>query len=168
VSPEPVRRQRFSAYALVQRTGADRPEVLLTQLSGSTTRPGAWTLPGGGVEHGEDPYDAVVREVGEETGLALTVVRLLDVHSLHVEGVAPDGVLEDYHAIRLVFEGTVPADSPEPHVVEQDGTTADARWFPVSAVAGDSEHMVGLVTWALAAQRRHALPVDVAGAPGRH
>ncbi len=168
MSPEPVRRQRFSAYALVQRPGAGGPEVLLTQLSAATTRPGAWTLPGGGVEHGEDPYDAVVREVREETGLTVTVVRLLDVHSLHIEGVAPDGVLEDYHAIRLVFEGTVPPDSPEPRVVEVDGTTADVRWFPVSEVVGDSEQMVGLVAWALAAQRRHAQPIDVAGAPGPH
>ncbi|WP_308159672.1 NUDIX domain-containing protein [Micromonospora sp. C81] len=28
-----------------------------------------WTLPGGGVEHAEDPFDAVVREVTEETGV---------------------------------------------------------------------------------------------------
>jgi ADP-ribose pyrophosphatase YjhB (NUDIX family) len=142
--------------------------VLLTQLSATSTRPGAWTLPGGGVEHGEDPYDAVVREVREETGLELTVVRLLDVHSMHVEGVAPHGVLEDYHAIRLVFEGTVPPGSPEPRVVEVDGTTADVGWFPVSEISGDSEHMVGLVAWALAAQRRYALATDVAGAAGPH
>ena len=154
MSPEPVRRQRFSAYALVHRDGPGGTEVLLTQLSGTTTRPGAWTLPGGGVEHGEDPYDAVVREVGEETGLTLTVVRLLDVHSLHVEGVAPDGVLEDYHAIRLVFEGTVAPDAPEPRVLEVNGTTAEARWVPRDEVVGDSDSMVGLVGWALEAADR--------------
>ncbi len=154
-----MRRQRFSAYALVLRAGPRSQEILLTELSRTTTRPGAWTLPGGGVEHGEDPYDAVVREVREETGLQLTVGRLLDVHSLHLEGVAPDGVLEDYHAIRLVFEGTVPEDSPLPRVVEVDGTTADVAWIPVDDVIDDSEQMVGLVTWALAAKRR----LDTAG-----
>jgi hypothetical protein len=38
-----------------------------------------------------------------------------------------------------------------------DGTTADVRWFPGSEVTGDSEQMVGLVAWALTAQRRQAL-----------
>ncbi len=147
-------RQRISAYALVLREGPAGQEVLLTLLSEVTTRPGAWTLPGGGVDHGEDPTDAVVREVREETGLDVTVGRILDVHSLHHEGVAPDGVLEDYHALRLVFEGTVAGDAPEPRVLEQDGTTADARWFPVRDVQGESDRMVGLVTWALAASRR--------------
>ncbi|TDD42652.1 NUDIX domain-containing protein, partial [Kribbella antibiotica] len=28
-----------------------------------------WTLPGGKVEHGEDPFAAVTRELMEETGL---------------------------------------------------------------------------------------------------
>jgi len=149
-----VPRQRISAYALVLRDGPAEQEVLLTQLSDSTTRPGAWTLPGGGVDHGEDPGHAVLREVHEETGLEVTVGRVLDVHSLHHEGVAPDGVLEDYHALRLVFEGTVPVDAPDPRVLERDGTTADARWFPLREVQGDSDTMVGLVTWALAASRR--------------
>jgi len=36
-----------------------------------------WTLPGGGVETGESPLEAVVREVKEETGLEAKVSRLL-------------------------------------------------------------------------------------------
>lgn len=36
-----------------------------------------WTLPGGGVESGETPHEAVVREVKEETGLDARVRRFL-------------------------------------------------------------------------------------------
>lgn len=36
----------------------------------------AWNLPGGGVEAGEAPWEAVVREVREEVGLEAAVVRL--------------------------------------------------------------------------------------------
>jgi ADP-ribose pyrophosphatase YjhB (NUDIX family) len=41
----------------------------------------AWNLPGGVVEHGESPWDAVTREVQEETGVHATVTRLLGVYS---------------------------------------------------------------------------------------
>jgi 8-oxo-dGTP pyrophosphatase MutT (NUDIX family) len=126
--PTPVRRQRLSAYALVLR-GSD---VLLTQLSSRTTRPGVWTLPGGGIDHGEDPRDAVRREVYEETGLRVEPGRLLDVGSSHLVGTAPDGVLEDYHVVRLLFEAEPPLDAPEPRVMEVDGTTAAAAWVPIA------------------------------------
>jgi 8-oxo-dGTP diphosphatase len=36
----------------------------------------AWNLPGGGVEAGESPWDAAVREVREEVGLDVEIVRL--------------------------------------------------------------------------------------------
>jgi ADP-ribose pyrophosphatase YjhB (NUDIX family) len=41
----------------------------------------AWNLPGGGLEPGELPNEAVVREVREETGLDVTVDRLIGVYS---------------------------------------------------------------------------------------
>jgi 8-oxo-dGTP diphosphatase len=45
---------------------------------------GEWELPGGRPDHGERMEDCVVREVREETGLDVTVDRLLGVHPLEV------------------------------------------------------------------------------------
>jgi len=41
---------------------------------------GIWNLPGGGAERGESPWEAVVREVEEETGLEVEVERLAGVY----------------------------------------------------------------------------------------
>lgn len=39
-----------------------------------------WNLPGGGVESGESPWQAVIREVQEETGLIVEIEKLLGVY----------------------------------------------------------------------------------------
>jgi ADP-ribose pyrophosphatase YjhB (NUDIX family) len=119
----PVKVQRAGAYAVLAHDG----RILLTRLSYTKV----WTLPGGGIDHGEDPVDAVRREVHEETGLPLTDPRLLDVDSVHFTGHAPDGRLEDFHAVRLLFTGTVPLDV-EPRVVEVGGSSDAAAWRPIA------------------------------------
>jgi 8-oxo-dGTP diphosphatase len=146
-SEAPVRRQRLAAYAVVLREG---DEVLLTQLSALTTAPGRWTLPGGGIDHGEHPADAVAREGLEETGLTIEVGQLLGVDSRHIVGTSPRGVLEDYHVVRLIYAGTVPADAPAPEVVEVDGTTAAVAWHPLDAVSSGAVDAVELVQTAIA------------------
>lgn len=40
-----------------------------------------WNLPGGGVEVGESPWDALVREIKEETGLEAQPIHLTGVYS---------------------------------------------------------------------------------------
>jgi ADP-ribose pyrophosphatase YjhB (NUDIX family) len=140
--PEP--RQRVAAYALCVRDG----QVLLAQLSHRTAMAGVWTLPGGGVEHGEHPRDAVVREVHEETGLAVEVGDLLDVDSLRVTGRNSQGRLEDYHSIRLVFVCTVDS-RQQPVVQERDGTTAASAWVPLHDIAAGRHQIASLVEFAL-------------------
>ncbi|WP_456274423.1 NUDIX hydrolase [Bacillus sp. AK031] len=40
-----------------------------------------WNFPGGGIEEGETPEDAVIREVQEETGYKIEMIELLKVSS---------------------------------------------------------------------------------------
>ena len=128
---EAVRRQRVATYGVI----TDGERILLTRLTALTNLPGWWTLPGGGIDHGEHPREAIVREVYEETGLPATVEELLDVDSHHFVGTSPAGVLEDYHVIRILYRVDVPHDV-EPEVTEVDGTTDLALWVRL-ADAGD-------------------------------
>jgi 8-oxo-dGTP diphosphatase len=131
----PPKVQRVGAYALVPDGG----RLLLTRYVGS----GRWSLPGGGIDHGEQPQEALHREVHEETGLTLGEIRLADVDSVHFTGHAPDGALEDFHAVRIVYRGTVRS-AAEPSVVEVDGSSDAAAWirldeldrYPVTGFVG--------------------------------
>jgi 8-oxo-dGTP diphosphatase len=135
----PATRQRLGAYALAHRDA----DVLLTRNSVRGPRPGTWTLPGGGVDHGESPAAAVAREVHEETGLTATVGQLLGVHDEHFTGTAPDGREEDFHGVQLVYATTVAAG--EAAVREIDGTTDAVAWVPVADVRSGATRVSPLV-----------------------
>ncbi len=142
--PGKMQRQRLAAYAVIIRDG----RILLSRLAERLAATPLWTLPGGGVDFGENPRDGVVREVHEETGLSVTIGDHARVYSLHREG-EWNGHHTDLHSVRLVFEGWVPVDAPEPRVVEKDGSTVDAAWHPVADVISGSVPVVSLVREAL-------------------
>lgn len=126
-SPQPVVRQRLAAYGIVLSDLG----LLATQFSDLTAVPGLWGLPGGGIDVGEIPSQALVREVAEETGQLLEISQLLDVQTDHWIGRSPSGVVEDFHAVRIIYAGrcTKPA-SPVVHDV--GGTTSAATWFDLT------------------------------------
>ena len=132
--PPVPRRQRIAAYAVLVRGAGEDREVLLTRMSARTRIEGRWTLPGGGIDHGEDPRDAVRREVYEETGLHVEPDGVLDVHSTHFTGARADGLIEDYHGVHLIFAARLLPVSldVQPHVVELDGSTDTATWVRLS------------------------------------
>lgn len=139
----PFRMQRVAAYGLALRDD----HVLLTQLSARGARPGMWTLPGGGVEHGEEPLAALLREMTEETGLVCTIERLLTVHDTHFEGTAPSGRVEDFHGIHLVWEVSV--GDGVPRVATADLTTERVAWVDISRIETGEVPVLEVVTHAL-------------------
>ncbi|MCF6379074.1 NUDIX domain-containing protein [Nocardioides KLBMP 9356] len=143
-------RQRVGAYAVILREHGGRVEVLLSRLAPKVSGAELWTLPGGGVDHGEDPRRAVVREIHEETGLAATVSETAHVYSSHLPRASRDGQLVNAHAIRIVYAGWVAPDAPEPRVLEVDGSTVDAAWKPFDDIVSGAVPTAGLVGEALA------------------
>ena len=133
------RRTRLSVYALVR----DGDLVLLRQIAQADPGGGLWTLPGGGVDWGEHPIDALHRELYEETGLRGTVQDLLGINS-HVFGSQPGTDRPALHAVRLVYQVAALGD---PTVTEIGGSTVDAAW--VSPTRLDELPLANLVDWAL-------------------
>lgn len=118
---------RVAAYALVN--DADR-RILLVRIAAGYPAAGVWTLPGGGLRFGEDPQQAVVRELAEETGLQGRVLGLAFVNSVTRDG-------GDFHSIRIVYDVEIGGGALRDEVDESTDTAAwfdreEARHLPLS------------------------------------
>jgi 8-oxo-dGTP diphosphatase len=119
------RRQRVAVYGVCVNPAG---EVLLVRAAPHLTVAGRWFLPGGGVDHGEQPTEALRREMSEETGLDATVGDLLGV--LSDNAVMPDGT--DLHTVRIVYR----IDSFTGALRDEaEGTSDMARFTPLSELA---------------------------------
>ena len=118
---------RLAAYAVCIEDG----RVLLARWV-SPTGETNWTLPGGKVEHAEDPLDAVLREVAEETGCRGVVERLLGVDS-RVIPAAEARVGVEHQNVGVFYQVRIAGGSLRP---EANGETAESVWTSIPDVAG--------------------------------
>lgn len=140
---------RLAAYAVV----VDDVDRLLLASWNERMVP-QWTMPGGGVEFEETPDQAAVREVREETGYDVELVRLLGIDT-HVtpgeERWHPPG--RALKSLRVVYEALVVGGSLQHEV---GGSTDEARWVPIADVA--SLDRVSLVDISLGLWHRSRRP----------
>lgn len=86
----------------------------------------SWALPGGFVEENEPPADAAVRELAEETGIALEPERLTQLGAYGNPGRDPRG-----WTVSIVFVADVDEANTRPQAGDDAG---DARWWSVGAL----------------------------------
>jgi 8-oxo-dGTP diphosphatase len=115
--------QRVAVYGIC--TEEDR--VLLVRAAKYLTVAGLWFLPGGGIDHGEDPPAALRREFNEETGLHVRVGDL--------KGVLSDVFTlpnrRNLHTVRIIYDiHSFSGDLRD----EADGSSDAARWVRLDAL----------------------------------
>ena len=122
--------QRAAAYVVAVDA---QHKILLTQFSkAGHPRSGAWTLPGGGMEWGEQAHETALRELREETGLEAEIVSLLGVQSEWFDERTSERGQRGM-ALRLVFQATNCRGELKTEFTEDD-TTVGAEWFSIGAV----------------------------------
>ena len=124
----PRRMTRVAAYALC----VDGDRILLSRIAPGATASsdGMWTLPGGGIDFGEHPRDAAVRELAEEAGLSGEVVELAEVDSWRGRFVNPeDGIDTDFHGIRIIYRVRITGGELRDEI---GGSSDTCAWMPRS------------------------------------
>jgi 8-oxo-dGTP diphosphatase len=129
---------RLAAYGVIRRDEA----VLLCRIAPAYPAAGLWTLPGGGIEFGEAPDAAVVREVEEETGLVARITGTPTI--LSHTGVWPRTPPVEYHHVRFIYPMEIVGGSER---IEVDGSTDACGWFTESQLI--DLPVVGVVSVAL-------------------
>jgi 8-oxo-dGTP diphosphatase len=109
---------------LTLRAGA--LSVLLIQREDEPHR-GAWALPGGFIQYGEELEGAAYRVLSDEASLGIGAVHLEQVRTFGTPGRDPRG-----HVVSVAFMA-LGADLPDPRRGED---VADARWWALSDLDG--------------------------------
>ncbi len=116
-------------------------ENVLIVRRGQPPKMGAWSIPGGGVDLGEDLEQACMREVREETGLDVEILS---------EGRVLNRVTRDewervqFHYVLIDF-----VCRPTGGVLQAASDISEARWVPLSEVSSLSPMTSGTAEFIL-------------------
>ena len=111
----PERRRLLVVAALIARRG----RVLLSKRRADQSFPLAWEFPGGKVEAGETPEEALAREIDEELGCTVRVGSIVEL-IFHA--------YPDFDLVMPVYRATVTAGKPRARDVEA------IAWVPLGQI----------------------------------
>lgn len=120
-------KQRLSALCYVEHEG----RVLMLRRH-KPPFAGYWTAPGGKLQRDEQPREAIVREVHEETQLTVARPRL------HL--IASETGAENYNWLLFFFRAAPETTAVEPHLLTGSRETREGllNWLPLDDLAGEA------------------------------
>ena len=126
-----------SAGILVYRRNHNQIEVLLTHFGGPLWKKkdqGAWSIPKGEVEDGEEEFEGALRELKEETGITIDSTKLfIDLDSykasnkmIHIWATEQNPNIESFTSNTFTMEWP-----PHSHKMETFPEMDQINWFPL-------------------------------------
>ena len=122
-----VMETRPAAYAVIIEQG----KLLMTRwVPEDRAQSPLWSLPGGGMEPGEQADETALRETLEETGYSVAIEEILGVHAGHFP--ARNGLSDStlpFCALRIVYRAHVVTGELR---AEENGSSDSACWVPIA------------------------------------
>ena len=112
--------------AIIEKNG----KILLVQEARGHDK-GKWNQPAGWVDPGEDPVQAVKREVQEETGIAFEPVAIIGIYSIVKKRLTDKVAAGVPHGFKIIYRGNTSQTASETF-----DDIAQIKWFTPQEIEG--------------------------------